>query len=81
MQAEKRNGKLTGRWVVRVKRKGMLKPYTRTFDTKKEAKRMEGFVRCFGQEPPADPEEANRLFVETMRRPHIEALRRLGMKI
>lgn len=58
--AEKRNGKLTGRWIGEVKGSGFPK---RAFDTKRAAEGHEAYIRATGEEPPrADGEVSGRTF-------------------
>ncbi|WP_160169029.1 site-specific integrase [Bradyrhizobium sp. Ai1a-2] len=47
--AEKRDGRLTGRWIGEVKGSGFPK---RAFDTKRAAKGHEAYIRETGEEPP-----------------------------
>jgi integrase len=52
--AERRNGKLTGRWVgeVRLTRNGTDVTYKRRFPIKKDAEGYEAYIRATGEEPP-----------------------------
>lgn len=53
--AERRGGKLTGRWYADVELKPKGKPperFRKAFDTKAEADGYEAYVRATGQEPP-----------------------------
>jgi integrase len=60
--AEKRAGKLTGRWVGRVRVKE--KEFQATFDRKKDAEGYETYCRLMGEQPPTMASNSGRTFAD-----------------
>jgi hypothetical protein len=61
--AEKRSGKLTGRWIGEVKGSGFPK---RAFDTRKAALGHEVYIKATGEEPPRADGEVSGLTFKTV---------------